>query len=103
MMRRVMMALTAVVVVTAGSASTATAMHGGGGHGGGGQFGGGHFGHPGMMGQHQFDGHFLNRGFRHHFVGNRFFFGVGYPYGYYDGCYMRVWTGWGWQWQYACY
>jgi hypothetical protein len=43
-------------------------------------------------------------GFRHHFVHNRFaFIGGAYPYGYDDDCYSRVWTPWGWRWQYACY
>jgi hypothetical protein len=23
--------------------------------------------------------------------------------GYYDDCYTRVWTRWGWRWIYACY
>jgi hypothetical protein len=46
---------------------------------------------------------------RHH---HRFFrvgFGVGffgYPYyddySYYDSCYQRIWTPYGWSWQYAC-
>jgi len=43
-------------------------------------------------------------GFRHHFFHNRFaFIGGAYSYGYYDDCYSRVWTPWGWRWQYACY
>jgi len=102
----------------------------GGGHFGGGHFGGGHFGgHMGgfarpMAGHAMFrSNHFVrdrfgfrDRGrfafrdrddfrFRHHrFFRNRFaFFGVGFPYGYYDDCYARVWTPWGWRWRYVCY
>jgi hypothetical protein len=42
--------------------------------------------------------------FRHRFVRHRFaFVGAGYPYGYYDDCYARVWTAWGWSWRYVCY
>ena len=33
---------------------------------------------------------------------NRFaFVGGGWPY--YDDCYTRVWTPWGWRWNYVCY
>jgi hypothetical protein len=87
--RKMVLALAAVAIVTAGSASTAAAMHGGGGfHGGG--FGHGGFGHAGF-------GRF-GRPF-----GPRFgAFAVGFPYGYY-GCYTRVWGPWGWRWQYLCY
>ena len=47
-------------------------------------------------------------GFRHNFRHHRFvFIGGAYPYyydyGYDDGCYSRVYTQWGWRWQYACY
>jgi hypothetical protein len=28
---------------------------------------------------------------------------VGAPYGYYNSCYARVWTPWGWSWRYVCY
>jgi len=28
---------------------------------------------------------------------NRFFFAAAFPYGYYDGCYERIWTRWGWR------
>jgi len=90
MIRNMVLALAAVAIVTAGSASTAAAMRGGGGHMGGGFHGGG-FGHAGFG--HAGFGHF--RHFGHRF-GPRFgFFGVGYPYPY--GC----WTPWGWR--YACY
>src|SRR5215467_16238013 len=127
MMRKIVVALAAVAMVTAGSTLSASAMHGGGfggGHGGGfggghgGGFGGGHgggfsgahfgghfggFGHPGMAGPAFHSNHFVgnrfafnrfafrNRFFHHRFFGPRFAF-VGYPYGYYDGCYSRVWT-----------
>src|SRR6266853_2104057 len=96
----------------------------GGGHGGG--FGGGHFGgfgHPGMAGPAFHSNHFVgnrfgfrdrdrffdhrfafrdrDRFFHHRFFRNRFaFFGGGYPYGYANGCYTRVWTPWGWRWRY---
>ncbi len=113
MVRKIAIALAAVAVVTAASTLSASAMHGGG-HGGG--FGGGHFGgggghfggfgHPGMAGPTVFHGnHFAFRDrdqffFRHRFFGPRFaFLGVGYPYGYDDDCYARVWTRWGWRWR----
>jgi hypothetical protein len=115
MVREIAIALAAVAVVTAGSTLSASAMHGGG-HGGGfggGHFGGGHFGgfgHPGMAHPATFHGHhfaFRDRDrffFRHRFFADRFaFVGVGFPYGYYDGCYARVWTPWGWRWRYVCY
>jgi hypothetical protein len=28
---------------------------------------------------------------------NRFIFAAAFPYGYYDGCYERIWTRWGWR------
>jgi len=107
--------------------------HGGGGHGFGGGHGGfgGGFAHVSAFHSTGFAvrsasvppagiGHFTavhpsgfnagrvafghRAGFRHHFVRNRFaFIGGAYPYGYYDDCYSRVWTPWGWRWQYACY
>ena len=103
----------------------------GGGHFGGGHFGG--FGHPSMASPAMFhDHHFAFRDrdrffdrrfdrdrffdhrfafrdrdrffFRHRFFGPRFaFVGAGFPYGYYDDCYARVWTPWGWRWRYVCY
>jgi hypothetical protein len=38
---------------------------------------------------------------RHH---KRFFVfaSAGYPYGYYDSCYERIWTRWGWRLTYVC-
>jgi hypothetical protein len=30
------------------------------------------------------------------------FAAAGYPYGYYDSCYERVWTRWGWRLTYVC-
>jgi hypothetical protein len=96
----------------------------GGGHFGGGGFSGGHvggFGRTGMASPGAFGGRaavfqgdrfagnrfaFRNR-FHDRFFRNRFaFFGAGFPYGYYnyyDDCYGRVWTRWGWRWQYTCY
>ena len=40
--------------------------------------------------------------FRHRFFGPGFAF-VGGPYAYYDSCYARVWSAWGWRWVNACY
>jgi hypothetical protein len=106
-------------------------MHGGfGGMGGGmhGGFGGGgmHFGGGGMrfggMGGARFAhaafmpragfGFQGARGFHHRFVHDRFFrhrfnrfafFGAPFVYaGYYDGCWQRVWTPYGWSWANAC-
>jgi hypothetical protein len=125
MMRKMAIALTAAAVVTVGSMVSASAMHGGGGGGGhgggggfhsGGGFGGGHFG-GGGVGRPAFSspGRFatarpvgFNRfAFRnrsdHRFFRNRFAVFAGYPYGYYDDCYSRVWTRWGWRWQSVCY
>jgi len=48
----------------------------------------------------------FNNRFHHRFFRNRFafFVGAGLPfYSYYDDCYARVWTAWGWQWQNVCY
>jgi hypothetical protein len=44
-------------------------------------------------------------GFRHRFGRDRFLFAFGLPYayGYDDGCYVRVWTRWGWHWRSVCY
>ena len=66
-------------------------------------------GHPGSfavmhpMGMHAGRVVFNNR---HRFFRNRFVVvggGIPYGYGYYDDCYARVWTAWGWRWQYICY
>ena len=39
--------------------------------------------------------------FRHHRFHNRFFvFAGGYPY--YNSCYERIWTRWGWRLTYVC-
>jgi hypothetical protein len=127
MVGRTAVALAAVAVVTFGSTFGASAMHGGGGHGGMGHggmgFGGfgraGGFGAAAMARPGGFGGvaavHSMGlRGgriavgdrshFRHRFVVNRFaFVGGGLPYGYYDDCYARVWTPWGWSWRYVCY
>jgi hypothetical protein len=41
--------------------------------------------------------------FRHHRIHNRFFvFAGAYPYSYYDSCYERIWTRWGWRLTYVC-
>jgi hypothetical protein len=119
LMRNMAIALAAAALVTVGSTSSASAMRGGGmGHGGmghGGFAGGvghvamarpGGFGgfaavHPmGVRSGHVVVGNRFH--FRHRFVRNRFaFVGVGLPY--YDDCYARVWTPWGWRWRYVCY
>jgi hypothetical protein len=41
---------------------------------------------------------------RHHRHHNRFFAFAGgyYPYSYYDSCYERIWTRWGWRVTYVC-
>ena len=120
MMRRVVIALAAVAVVTVGSGSIVSAR-GGGGHGGGGHggaFGGGGFGlvamgrpggfaavHPVGLGGGRVAFNNSARS-RPRFFRNRFaVVGVGasYGYGYYDECYDRVWTPYGWSWRYACY
>jgi hypothetical protein len=114
MIGKIAIALAAAAVVIGGSTLSAAAMHGGGmGHGG---FGGG-LGHAGMARPGGFGGFTavhpmaMHSGhvvvgdrfhFRHRFVRNRFaFVGVGWPY--YDDCYSRVWTPWGWRWRYVCY
>jgi hypothetical protein len=114
------------MIVTVWSASGASARgggHGGGGHGGfggsghgfqaGGFAGNAAFAHPGGFGvvtAARPVGIGAQRfavgprfGFRHHFFHHRFAFFGAYPYGDYDDCYGRVWTPWGWRWQYACY
>jgi len=120
MVRKMAIALAAVAVVTAGSTLSAAAR--GGGHGGmgsggfghAGGFGGAAMGHPGGFGGFTAVHPMALRGgrfvsgdrfhFRHRFVGSRIaFVGGGLPYGYYDDCYARVWTPWGWSWSYVCY
>jgi hypothetical protein len=122
MVGKTAVALAAVAVVTFGSTFGAAAMRGGGGgHGGMGHGGMGHGGgfgaaamaHPGGFGGVAVHSMGLRGGrmavgdrshFRHRFVRNRFVFvGGGLPYGYYDDCYARVWTPWGWSWRYLCY
>jgi hypothetical protein len=118
MVRKTAIALTAAVVI-AGSPSSVLAMHGGGGgHGGMGHggfaagFGHAAMAHPGglggfaavhPMGMHGARFAVADRfHFRHRFDRNRFaFIGAGWPY--YDDCYTRVWTPWGWRWNYVCY
>jgi hypothetical protein len=49
--------------------------------------------------------------FRHHrlfrhrvaFVGVPYFYDDPYAYAYYDSCYRRVWTRWGWRYANVCY
>ena len=130
MLRHIAIALTAAVIICA-TASSVAARGGSGGHMGGGNMGGGHMGagwgggnlavsHAGNFGSfshanvgafsHPFafhgGNHFVGRrfAFRHRFH-RRFFFFVGAPYAfaYDDGCYVRIWTHWGWRWRNVCY
>jgi hypothetical protein len=86
---------------------------GGGGHGGGGRggFGGGMHGGGGMAFAAVGGGHFAGAGFHgpHGFVHHGFFrhhrfiaFGGPVYAGYYDGCWHRALTPYGWQWVNAC-
>ncbi len=51
-----------------------------------------------------FGHHFAFRHHHHHFFRNRFIFAAGLAYPYYDdGCWVRVWTRWGWRWRSLCY
>jgi hypothetical protein len=121
MVHKMIFVLAAAAVMAVASASS-TALARGGGHGGGsgggghgGGFGGGGFGHAAMAHPGGYGGfaavHPMGRfGYghgvyvRHGFARRRFaVVGVGYPYGYYGDCYVRVWTGWGWSWRYVCY
>lgn len=132
MLRKTVIALAALAVVTAGSTFDASARGGGGGGRGGGMGGGmAHMGagvgagHAAFTGGAAFsrpsgvarfsgdrrvgfdrDRGFRDRGgrdgFRHRFLRDRFAF-IGAPYGYDDGCYSRVWTRWGWRWSNVCY
>jgi len=110
MMRKMVIAVAAAAVVTAGAASSASAMHGGGGmgHGGWGGFGRAGFASPGgfghVAGVRPFGFSGDRFGFHHRFFRNRVaFLGAAFPYGYYNDCYTRVWTPWGWRWQSVCY
>jgi hypothetical protein len=96
MLRKMVIALAAASAITAGSMIAASA-HGFGGHGGGFSHGGGGF-HHGFAGGHPA---FFHHGFHHRFFVNRFAFYGGGPY--YDSCYRRVWTRWGWRWVSVCY
>src|SRR5271170_1601704 len=76
------------------------------GRGGGIAYGGGMSHFAGVAAVHPMGRVAFGNGFRfgHRFVRNRFaFVGVGAPYGYYNSCYARVWTPWGWSWRYVCY
>jgi hypothetical protein len=57
-----------------------------------------------FAGSHVAFNHLHHAPFRHHFH-NRFIFAAGfaYPYAYDDGCWVRVWTPWGWRWRSVCY
>jgi hypothetical protein len=107
MLRYIAIALAAAVVTCA--APTSVSAHGG--HGGG-SFAGGHAGsfsggHSfAFSGSHAaFGNHVAGRGFVFHHGFHRRFFFVGGPgiYADDDGCYVRVWTHWGWRWRNVCY
>lgn len=75
-------------------------------HVGGPAFGGARFAHaaigPRFAGAGWHGRPFIGRHafFRHH---HRFFFGAPFVYaGYYDGCWRRSWTPYGWQWVNVC-
>lgn len=75
-------------------------------HVGGPAFGGARFAHaaigPRFAGAGWHDRPFIGRHafFRHH---HRFLFGAPFVYaGYYDGCWRRSWTPYGWQWVNVC-
>ena len=130
MVRKIVITLAATAAIIAGSALDASARRGGmGGHSGGGMGRSGGMGHSGGMGRAGMGpsgfarmspglgraavGHpssFARAGvahpriaFRHHRFHNRFFaFAGAYPYGYYDSCYERIWTRWGWRLTYVC-
>jgi hypothetical protein len=117
MVRKIVIALAATAAIIAGSALDASARMGGMGHSGGmGRSGMGHVGmgpsgfarmspgfsraavgHPGSFARvgvaHP---RFAFRDHRFRFR-NRFLFAAAFPYGYYDGCYERIWTRWGWR------
>ncbi len=118
MMRTIVIALAAAAAVIAVSTLAASARsggmgHGGMGHGGFARMGVGHagFARPGFVRPGGFAAArpFAFRGnrfaFRHHrFHRNRLVFvGAGLPYAYYDSCYRRIWTPWGWRWSFVCY
>ena len=90
------LAVLAAITVTLSFSSPALAR--GMGHAGS---GGGHagFSHPGGFGHAAFG---RPGGFRHRFFAPGFAF-VGVPYSYYDQCYARVWTAYGWRWVNECY
>jgi hypothetical protein len=118
MVRKIVIALAAAGAIIAGSALDASARMGGmGGHGG---MGG--MGHGGMGMSRGSIGGFARMGgpgigrvgigrapfarvavahprfaFRHRRFHNRFFFAAAFPVGYYDSCYERIWTRWGWR------
>jgi hypothetical protein len=98
MVRLMAITLAAVLAIAAGSTFHLPAMaRGGMGHAAFGRAAG--FGH--FMGGRSFA--FRDRfAFRHRFFGPGLAF-VGAPYAYYDSCYSRVWTAWGWRWVNVCY
>jgi hypothetical protein len=93
MMRKMTMVLAAAAIIAAGAVSAVEAR---GGHG----FGGHAFsgGHPGMAAAPFHAAPFHGRHFHHRRFGAFSVYGDGY-----DTCYARVWTRWGWRWQYVCY
>ena len=112
MVRKIVIALAAAGAVIAGSAFDASARMGGmGGHGGMGMgrasigsAGFARMGGPGIgrvgIGRAPFARVAVAHprfAFRHHRFHNRFFFAAAFPIGYYDSCYERIWTRWGWR------
>ncbi len=121
MIRKLVVTLAIIGVLSTGTATGARAVHGGMG------MHGGHSGHMGMHGGHMGmgmrAGHVgaMHRGFvrhnfafhRHHFFHNRFAFRhhhrffhdrfafVGAGFAFDDECFVirRVWTPWGWHWR----
>lgn len=114
MIGRMLIASAVVAAVATGLTHTAAARGGGGGaHGGfggmGGMGAGGHssLGHAGGFGGFAGSRPLGFRGDRSAFrrgplFRDRFAFLEGYPYFYYDGCYARAWTQWGWRLTYVC-
>jgi len=118
MVRKIVFALAAAGALIAGSALDASARMGGG-HGGHGGMGHGGMSHGSMgmghVGFARMGGPGIGRAavgrpfarvavahprifFRNRRFHNRFFvFAGGYPYSYYDSCYERIWTRWGWR------
>ena len=113
MVRKIVITLAAAGAVIAGSAFDASARMGSMGHSsmGHSSMGRASIGHVGMGPGIARAAPFArvpmahprlairNHRFRFH---NRFIFAAAFPYGYYDSCYERIWTRWGWRLTYVC-